>query len=360
MRWIIMGTALWASLIMGAAQANLDTLLSELLGDYVDDEVPGVVLYVNRAGDEWIGARGLANLETDTPLQTDDLFRIGSITKPMVATVVLQLVEAGNIALDDPIAPYLPEVVAQGIVNADTITVRQMLQMTSGVFDYIESDGFDDAVYSGAGQMWTANTAIQYAFGEQPYFAPGDGYYYSNSNYLLAELIIESVAGQSLAEALEARIFVPLGMTSCFVETPQRFAEGIVRGYTLLENGYEDITDINDGTGMGDGGVICNATDLAKFPPALWFGDLLGEDMIFEMIETVDDGEGGLYGLGIGYEENALGLMQLSHAGSTSGFNADMIYIPSEDLSVVIMTNDYDTEIIEDLTIDAQLVALDL
>lgn len=356
--WMV-GVLLIAS-VGAMAQSDLDTVaFEELLFDYVYDDEPGVVLFVKHSGDQWIGAAGLADLEMGVSVETDDLFRIGSITKPLVATVILQLVEEGEMMLDDTIATYLPDGVAANIANGQDATVRQMLQMTSGIFDYIESDAFDDAVYSGSGTMWTADTALGYAFDERPYFAAGDGYYYSNSNYLLAELIIENVTGQSLAEALSARIFEPAAMASCFVETPDRFAAGIVRGYAFFDDFYEDITELNDGVGMGDGGVICNAADLAKFPAALWNGEFISEAMLNEMFDTVGDGDGGNYGLGIDYGENEFGLIEIGHAGSTSGFNANMVYVPDEDLVVVIMTNDFDSEIVEDLTIEAQAIALD-
>lgn len=344
---------------VATAQSDVDAELESLLFDYVYEDEPGVVLYVNYAGDEWVGTAGLANLETGAQIQMSDLFRIGSITKPLVATVLLQLVEEGQMRLDDPLAAYLPDEIAANIVNADDATVRQMLQMTSGIFDYIESEAFDDAIYAGSGTMWTAETAIQYAFDETPYFAAGNDFYYSNSNYLLAEIMIENVTGQSLAVALEARIFDPAGMTSCFVETPDRFAEGIVRGYAFFDEVYEDITEINDGVGMGDGGVICNAADLAKFPSALWNNTFLSDEVLADMFTTVGDGDGGAYGLGIDYGENEFGLIQIGHAGSTSGFNANLVYIPDEDLVVVVMTNNFDSEIIEDLTIEAQAIALD-
>jgi len=329
-----------------------DEELTELLEEYLYDDEPGVVIYAAYDGEAWVARYGLANLDTGEEIAIDDLFRIASVTKPLVATVVLQLVDEGEIGLDDPIADYLPANIVDEIENANEATVRQMLQMTSGIFDYTESDDFFDAVEDDPNYMWTAEEVLEFAYGEEPYSGAGDDYYYSNTNYILAQLIIESVTGNSLADELDSRIFETAGMDSCYLETAERFAEGIVRGYQWGDDDdYEDITEISDGTGLGDGGVICSAEDLAKFLPALMDGEYLEDDTLEEMLDTVSDGEGGEYGLGIGYDDTEYGMM-LSHDGASSGFQSVMAYIPDEDIVVVILTNDFDSEIMEDLTYD--------
>lgn len=327
--------------------------LSELLAEYVGEGEPGVVVYVAYEDEVWEGAYGLANLDTEAALTEDDLFRIASVTKPLVATIVLQLAEEGDIDLDAPISDYLSVDIVGNIANADEASVRQMLQMTSGIFSYTESDAFDDATFDDPSHLWTAEEVIQFVDGEAPYFEAGTDYYYSNTNYILAHLIIENITGNSLADELSERIFAPAGMESCYLETPDRFAADIVRGYQLDDSGeFEDITEINDGVGLGDGGVICSAEDLAKFLPTLVEGEYLSEDMLGQMIDTVEDGEGGNYGLGIGFDEDEDYGIIINHDGATSGFQSVMTYLPDEDLTLVILTNNFDSEIMEDLTYD--------
>lgn len=333
------------------AQDESDDEISNLLSEYVEDGDPGVVVYIRVEDEAWIGAAGLANLDSGEAIATNDLFRIASASKPFTATVVLQLAENGDIDLDAPIADYIPADLAD-IPNVQEATIRQMLQMTSGIFNYTESDAFNDAVDADPSHAWTAAETLGYIVDEEPYFAPGEGYYYSNSNFNLAQVVIETVTGNSLAEELENRIFAPTGMDNCYLETADRFAQGIVRGYQVGDAGYEDVTEYNDGTGLGDGGIVCDATDLAKFLPALANGELLGDDMLEEMLDTVDDGEGGAYGLGIGYDESDYGMV-VSHDGASSGFQSSMSYFPDEDTVIVVLTNNLDTEIIEDITADA-------
>ena len=338
--------ALGISLLLLSFSAQDD--LTAILEEYIQEDEPGVVVYVAYHGETASAAYGSANLDTGEPIQVDDLFRIGSTTKPMVATVMLTLVDAGEISLDDPIADYLPVEIVENVANADSATVRQMLQMTSGIFDYTESDAFDDAITDDPQHFWTPEEVMTYTYGEEPYFNPGDEFYYSNSNYILAQIIIEQLTGMSLADALETVIFEPLGMTGCYLETEANFAQNIVRGY-----GYdEDITEENDGVGMGDGGVICPAEDLAKFLPGLLNGEIISGAMLEEMLDTVEDDSESQYGLGIGYDEDEDYGVMISHDGATSGFQSVMFYNVDSELTVIVLTNNFDAEYMEDVTWD--------
>ena len=112
------------------------------------------------------------------------------------------------------------------------------------------------------------------------------------------------------------------------------------------------MTAYNDGLGLGDGGVICNASDLARFPALLYHTDLFISDaMLDEMLTTVDDGEGGQYGLGIGVADSCDGLA-LYHSGATGGFQSNMLYLVDADVTVVILTNNFDADWLDDMTDD--------
>jgi len=352
MAWALIGIS------VSFAQDDLDNDLRDLLNDYMDENEPAVVLYLNYDGEEALVGRGLADLASETPVREQDLFRLASISKVFTASVVLQLVAEGKMELDNPIADYLPDELVKHIANAEVATVRQVLQMTSGIYNYTDTDAYYDAIDADPLHEWTAAETLTLIYDEEPDFAPGEDYYYSNSNYNLAQIAIESVTGNSLAKELEARIFAPLGMDSCYLETPEVFAENIVRGYELNdEDNLDDVTEINDGTGLGDGGIVCSASDLGRFLPSLMNGKLLDDAMLDEMFDTVDDGEGGEYGLGIAYSEGDFGV-EIWHDGASSGFQSYMTYLPDEDLTLVILTNYLDSEIITDLSYDALALAL--
>ncbi|MEL6268717.1 MAG: serine hydrolase domain-containing protein [Chloroflexota bacterium] len=321
-----------------------DDLLT-IAQDYVSEDTPGMVIVVEDFGELYAAAAGAADLETGEPLQVDDYFRIGSITKPMVAATVLSLVEDGDMSLDAPLADYLPDDIVANIANAEAATVRETLQMTSGITDYLNTDAFLDAVEDAPDTYWTAASTLEFVYGMPADFDAGTDYEYSNSNYNLLHIAIETVTGQPLADVMEARVFSPAEMDTCYLETQATFAQNIVRGYEDNGDGtYFDMTEINDGVGMADGGVVCTAPDLVKFLPALVNGDIIGDEMLAEMLTPVDDGDGGQYGLGISYEDDPDDGLIIFHGGATNGFEGMMMQLVDEELTVVVLTNLVDND----------------
>jgi D-alanyl-D-alanine carboxypeptidase len=341
-----------------AQESDLAGELQHLLEDYVAPTDPAVVLLVNSPQlGTWIGAAGLADIDAGVPVQAGDRFRIGSITKTFVATIVLQLADEEVLSLDNLMSQWLPAEIIENLPYGDEITLRQLLNMTSGIFSYTDSDAFNEAVDSAPTHRWTAAETVEYVYDEEPYFPPGEGYYYSNTNYNLLHLIIEAATGSTLADALQTRIFAPLDMGETYLESGSELAKGIVRGYSAADDGLQDVTDINEGVGLGDGGIISTAADLARFPRALLRGDLLSEAALDEMLAMVDDDEGGHYGLGIVFSESEWGAVY-GHTGATAGFQSEMWYFPDQDVAIVALTNYFDSEILSALVQDAMSIAL--
>ncbi len=326
--------------------------LKAILADYVGADEPGVVLLVSNPAGTWVEARGLADLSQNTPIKTSDHFRIASTSKMFVSVVVQQLAEEGRLTLDDPMSRYLDAEISDQIANGEAMTIRQLLNMTSGIFNYTESDDFYDAVYDDPQHVWTAAETVRYAYNEDAYFAPGEGYYYSNTNYNLLQLIIENVTQSTLGEQVDARIFQPLGMKNSFVESGTQLGAKLVHGYgdDDGDGSLDDVTLMNDGVGLGDGGVITTADDLALFMRGLFQGKLLKS--LDAIMDWVDDGEDGLYGLGLENIETEFG-NAYGHSGASSGFQSNAIYIPDADVVVVVLTNNFDSEVVEWITEDA-------
>lgn len=364
-RFAIVALLLWSAalaLMPAAAQDDWSDEVEALLYEYTNEDEPGIVAYINYDGEIVSAAVGAANLDSGEQVTIDDYFRIGSVTKPMLAATVLSLAEDGLVDLDAPAADYVPADIADNLANADTATVRQLLQMTSGIPDYLGTDEFYFAFLDAPDTFWTPEQTLTFAYGLPADFPVGDGYTYSNSNYTLAQIVAESVTGQPLRDIMAERIFGPADMATCYLESPDTFAQNIVRGYDYPEDGgdgYADVTTINDGVGLGDGGVVCTAQDLAKFMPALIGGELIGDEMLAEMLDAVDDGNGGTYGLGIDYEQDGEYGYTLGHFGATSGFQSAMHYLPDENLSIVILTNFAESEAPEPLSLDLQALSFD-
>jgi D-alanyl-D-alanine carboxypeptidase len=264
--------------------------------------LPGVVIVAATDGEERATAAGVASLETGEPLTPAHRFRIGSVTKPFVAAVVLQLVDGGALALDAPAAPFV-----------DDVTVRQLLNHTSGL------PNFDDDMVAlfepyrrDRSHRWTVGPRelLRMATERPRLFAPGEGWYYSGSNYVALGLLVEEATGSTLREQLRRRVIEPLGLSATdFVDGPARGIDGLARGYFPSDNPAlpgdgepVDVTELDLPFYGAGGGVISSAGDVARLLRALLGGDLVPRSLRHEMRQSVpsDWEETDRYGLGIG------------------------------------------------------------
>jgi D-alanyl-D-alanine carboxypeptidase len=239
-------------------------------GAYVDGKPTGR----GAAGSRLLNGKG-------GTIPADSRFRIGSQSKTMVATVLLQLVEEGRLGLDDKLADLLPEVVAGGLVErADEITVQQLVQHTSGIPDWFHQSGstapafdvFDFTTY------YRPIDIVKMTRGRPRTGEPGGTYTYSNTNYTLIGMIIEKMTGHTLARELDRRIFRPLGMTGTYQATkpPEGIKGPHGHGYYPDSTGTpRDVHRFNASWGNGAGGVVSTTHDVSAFRRALNQGKLL-------------------------------------------------------------------------------------
>ncbi|MBN1166245.1 MAG: beta-lactamase family protein [Methanospirillaceae archaeon] len=331
----------------GSANDTNTAFLTDIPGTCISVDGPGMVVCVTTGGDTMCAVSGLANVSGQVPLIIQDRFRIASATKPYVATLVLQLAEEGLVDIDAPLATYLPADMGSRIPNSASATVRQAMQMRSGIPDYM-TDEFYDRVMDNPDHPWTAAEVVTFAYDEPPDCTPGTDFVYSNTNYVLLGILIEQITGNSLAKELQDRIFDPTGMETCYLEDPASIGQGIVRGYSREEDGYREITGENDGVGLGDGGIVGSAKDIAKFLPALMSNAYFSPEMLSQMLSFYPDDEGESYGLGISEKKTQIGNM-IGHDGASSGFQSNMYYQPDSQISLVILTNDFDSECIQEV-----------
>lgn len=263
----------------------------------VDDGVPGVAGLARRGGRVVTAASGAADVTTGRPMAPGDRFRVGSITKTMVATVVLQLVAEHRLRLGDSVARWLPGLVPSG----QDITVRELLQHTSGLFDYTKDPGFLRAFLADPTRVWQPRALIRIAVTHPPWFPPGTRFRYSNTDYVLLGLIVQAATGQPVGQELADRIFVPLGLRHTSlpftqVIPPRPYAHGYLLGQP---GGPLDITRVSPSWAWAAGAVVSTAADLARFYTALLTGRLLPPPLLHQMLTTVPAGHGVGYGLGI-------------------------------------------------------------
>ncbi|AWS47836.1 serine hydrolase [Streptosporangium sp. 'caverna'] len=307
--------------------------LQKAIEEIVDAGFVGVQLRVHDERGEWIGSAGAAELGGTAKPPTNGHFRIGSSTKTFVATLVLQLVAEGTIGLDSPAADYLPEF---GLDRR--ITVRMLLQHTSGVFNH--TGDYDDGVtfvpgIVWSGQEWVDNRfrtyrpqeLVELALSKPARFEPGTDWSYSNTNYVLARLLVEKVTGRSFAEELQRLILGPLGMSNTVApgtstEIPEPHAHTYYRYEEDGEQKTVDVTRQNPSWISAGGDMISTTEDLRTFFSALMGGKLLPAPLLAEM-RTPDPKIG--YGLGVFVQD---GGAIFHHNGGLDGSAALMYSTP--------------------------------
>ncbi|NJK79222.1 MAG: beta-lactamase family protein [Chloroflexaceae bacterium] len=344
----------------GEIYDDLDPSLRAALAHMLEHEIeqrglPAVTLYVHIPGQGmWVGARGVSNRELGIPAVPLDRWRIASVSKVFLAVVVLQLVDEGVITLDDSVERWLPGLVP----NGHNITVRQLLNHTSGLYNYM-NDYFISQVLADRGRMWSPYELVAFANAYPPYFAPGqpERWHYSNTNYVLLGLIVEHATGLPLAQNIRSRISEPLGLYNTFYEPQETIPGSIMRGYL----GNRDITSLNLSYAWGCGSMVSSAEDLGKFTRAMFRGTLLSPERMQDMRSFVPvygawHARYLTYGLGLMHDRmgiahatdgqpRAEGLAWVDgHTGALAGYRSAMWYMPERGITIAVGLNQMYTD----------------
>jgi D-alanyl-D-alanine carboxypeptidase len=286
--------------------------------------MPGAFAEVRDGRRTWTPAAGVADIATGAPVRDGMRHRVGSITKTFVATTVLQLVAERRIALDAPIGRYLPRDLVPSDLSRQ-VTVRMLLQHTSGIgsYDTVIIQGYDDLITMGQ-TIWTPEQLVRIGLSAGATNAPGAAWSYSNTNYILAGLIIERVTGHSYESEVSRRILRPLGLRDTYFEGADPKIKGPhMHAYVPWPDGtLKDFTRYNMTWGWAAGEIVSTARDLDDFYRALLSGRLLRPAQLTEMQRTVDqfpdDPAAGGYGLGLYWVDLPCGRFW-GHDGGTVG-----------------------------------------
>ncbi|WP_437736149.1 serine hydrolase domain-containing protein [Sorangium sp. So ce1335] len=292
-----------------------------------DLEFPAVLVAVQDVdGETRHYVAGVADLETQAKVPVDGQVRIGSNTKPFTAAVVLQLVGEGKVDLDAPIEAYLPGLIRGDGIDGHDITVRQLLQHTSGLPDFV------GALLGGdfARTLHTyvdPRTLLDLALAQTASFPPGDRWGYSNTNYIVAGLLIEEVTGRPLAEEITERIIDRVGLRHTYVPGvgDMSIRECHPRGYHADSFGdpLYDVTELDPSIAGASGNMISTPSDLNRFFSALLGGELLEPAQLEEMRATVDASSmwpDYAYGLGLSSSPLSCGGLVWGHGGDIFGY----------------------------------------
>jgi len=299
-------------------------------------EVPGVIagIWTEEEG-SWIRLKGLSDVENNVPMNTYNKLRIGSISKTFIVTTVLILADNGKLGLDDTIDKYFPD-----FPNGENITVRQLCNNTSGIFDYLEDPYFLDKHENEPLTKWTPEQLVDIGISHDPYFPPGTGFHYSNTNHALLGLIVEQVTGNTVEEEIDKNICVPLGLNNTELPTSPYMAEPYCRGYMGLDNAgtFIPAPAVDPSGPWTAGAMTSNFDNLKKWGKSLATGSLLSEEMHQEQLTWC-----GYEIEEVPYYHYCLGVCKMGsfigHDGSIHGYNSSVYYLPAKKATIVIYTN---------------------
>jgi D-alanyl-D-alanine carboxypeptidase len=326
--------------------ANLAERHAELLQATLDEQlearrIPGAAAVVTFAdGSRWSGVSGLASIRGDEPVTASTGFVVGSITKTFVSALVLQLAEEGVLDLDRPLARWLPD-----YPRARRITLRQLLNHTSGVFNHFEHPRYESLVFGRPGHEWTPQEILD-EFRRPAYFAPGEGFHYSNAGFVLLGMVVEEATGSSLGDELRGRFFEPLGLDDTYFQTDGA-QPGWAHGYLRGAAGHRHVSAGSDyrpnlsaaSVAWAAGAVVSSAEDIADWAEALYAGDVLSAESRAQLMDyRYSPHPAGTYGLGT-RTRLVHGARAFGHTGSLRGYMAAAWHFPQEEVTVVVLTN---------------------
>ena len=308
----------------------------------------------------WEGASGVSF--GTTPVTSDMLFGLGSVTKSFVATLTLRLVEEGALGLDDSLGKWLPD-----LPNvASTITIRQLLNHTSGVADFTKSPDWGPAILANLEHLWSPEETIT-TFVGTPLFAPGAGYQYSSTNYLLVGMVIEAATGRNVAGELRNRVLTRAALAHVFFSVEEPIVGTVAHRWedTDGDGDLEDLSSLSpkalDSMLWTAGALYATARDVVEYSSALFGGRLLSPGSLEQMLDWIPyvNNPALGYGFGILIIPHFLpGVLGYGHDGTVPGFKARWVYLPEHGIHIAVLLNRDDYECLTAVTSRLAQVAI--
>ena len=332
--WRVLAVPVAAAIALGAvggaasaapSKGEAESLKSRAQG-LVEAGYPAALAAVTDGKGESAGAAvGKGNLETGQAPPMDGEVRVGSNTKTFVAVVVMQMVQEGKVGLDEPIEIYLPGLIKGEGIDGSKITVRQLLQHTSGLPDFDETLFGTTDVFQYRYHYVTPRDVLDSALSKPAQFEPGTQWKYTNTNYIVLGMLIERVSQRPVGEQIDERIVKKLGLSHTYfpAQGEEKIRGTHPQGYHLNGEGkLEDITEIDPTWGWAAGAMVSTPSELNTFFQAVLDGRLLTQASIQEMKKGVDIGSGGrVYGLGLIGTPLSCGGTAWGHGGDIAGYH---------------------------------------
>jgi len=341
--FIIIGNSL-NSVYSQNIENKVDSLLVNV---FKDKNGPGGEFLVSKAGKIiYQKSFGKSNLELDVNLASENIFQIGSITKQFTAISVLILEEKGKLSVNDPVSKYIPD-----YPLGDKMTIHHLLTHTSGIKDFTKMKSLQEI----SQKEMTPKMIVDFFKNEPVDFAPGEKFAYNNSGYIILGYIIELVSGETYEDFIQKNIFEKAGMTKSFYASDRKIIPKRAYGYQKKENGYVNKTQISLSIPFSSGSLMSTTGDMLKWQNALNQNLLLNPETLRKAFTKykLNDGQEFTYGYGW-YLSEINGAQLRKHSGSVFGFKSMGVYIPSEDIYVIGLTNcdcNSPTQVTEDIAL---------
>ncbi len=312
---------------------NLETEFDKILSENYSGENPGVTALVFKEGKVlYRKAFGMANLELKVPMKPENVFEIGSITKQFTSVSILMLIEQGKLSLDDEITKFIPDYPT----NGKKIAVHHLLNHTSGVKSYTDMESF----MALARQDMSPIEIIDHFKNEEMEFDPGEKWKYNNSGYIILGHIIEEVSGKPYAEFVSENIFKPLGMKSSYYGSMTQLIPNRATGYSPVESGWRNADYLSLTLPYAAGSLMSSVDDMLLWHKAVHNNKLIKPESraLAFTNTTLNNGDPTNYGYGWSVSE-VNGTPSIEHGGGIFGYTTSGIYVPEENLYVIVLTN---------------------
>ncbi len=332
---MIVRTLLILCLIKSTVLAQPVKLIDELFEEYAN--TPGLVVAIYEKGKiSFSKGYGLANLDYHIPITPQTVFDVGSMSKQFTATCIFLLEQQGKLSIDDPIQKFLPEI---PVYHGDRVTIRHLINHTSGLRDYAEIMDYAGIPFS---NVFTEPMGLEMMARQKDVnFRPGEKFMYNNGGYLLLAIIVRRVSGMSIGEFAEKNIFGPLGMEHSFIlEDPDRVIPNSATGYVKRQDGRFAKQHFYNFAIGGDGQVYTSVEDLLKWDNNFYDQKIGGEDLQKRLHEQgiLNTGDTISYAGGL-FIEKYRGQRVVQHSGSWGGFRCMLYRLPNLHTSLVTLAN---------------------
>ena len=326
------------------------TVFQAILDKYKKKGLPGIAVLIEDEDGVWMGSAGKSDIGEDVDFKPCTISKAASITKMMFAAAVMQLHELGKVNLDDKASKWLDKKILDRVENVGQVTLRDLMQHSTGIYDIIADDDFYLAVLNNPNKKWSGKELIKFAFGKPRAFeyaghASKGGY--SNTNTLLLSLCIEAITGRPHNEWMRELVIDKVGMSHTYYSHHDALPGYVAQGYyDLFNNGtIVNVSNLVTGSGNGYGGIYTNVTDLHKFMKALFIQKTLVSQSSLDIMQTfIDDDAKGDLGVGVLRQYKDIGThWGVGHSGRDLAYSGDAHYFPTRNNRIFINLVNYGT-----------------